>query len=165
MKPAGLLLVFFIVTVAELFAQFRPSQLHIQKNGRVKKRVEAGTAIQLQNKDGVTLSGVITYMKTDTIILNGRVVVPLTMIRKIKLPDNRSRKPVNWEELGWVTLGVGLSTAGMALSKWETWPSAAGISTVLGYSPYLIRKIKSLSFKKYRYRIGGKFGLRVWDLN
>ncbi len=165
MKPTGLLLVFFLITSPDVFSQFRPSQLHLKKNGKVKKRIEPGTVIRIQNKEKYYFGGTITFMKIDTIILDGKTAIPISTIHKIKLPNNKQRKPINWEELGWVTFGVGLSTAGMALSKWETWRSAAAISTVIGYSPYLIQKIKRLSFKKYKYRIGGKCQLRVWDLN
>jgi hypothetical protein len=158
----GLLLfnLFFI----NCFSQAPPAQLHLRKNGRVKKRIETGTPVLIGDNADNIYSGSITYMKTDTLIINDRVV-PIQTIRKFKIVHHRQRKPMNWEEFGYVTLGVFLATAGLALSRTETLPSAIAISATIGYSPYLIQRIKRISFKKYKYRIGGRFTLRVWDLH
>jgi len=104
-------------------------------------------------------------MMSDTLFLNSRDSLAIRDIRKIRIAQNKRRKAIDWKEIGWVTLGVGISTAGMALSKWETWPIAARNSAAMGYSDYAAQKILGISFKKNSYRIGGKFRLRVWGLN
>jgi hypothetical protein len=132
MKPTGWLLVIGLIVSATATAQYKPVHLHLQKNGKIKKRFELGSTLQLQDKNGDWHTGMISFMKTDTLILNGNDILALRDIRKFRILHQKIRRPISTEELAWVTLGVGLSTAGMALSKWESWSSALGISAILG---------------------------------
>jgi hypothetical protein len=163
MKQFFLLLFMYSFFSVNCFSQIRPVQLHLQKNGKVKKRFEPGTSISVIDRSGNKFSGYAIF-ETDTIVLNG-ISVPLRSVRRFIITHNKPGHPINWTELGYVTLGVVISTVGMALAKWEPWQTAALNSVVLGYSPYLFQKIKRISFKKYKYKIGGRFRLRVWDLN
>lgn len=146
-------------------AQHRPVQLHLRKKGLVKKRIMQGEPVTVRLGDGFRRSGIIARMKTDSIILHNHGPIAINDIRKYKVYREKKISQVNWKELGLITIGAGLCTLGLGLSQLETWPQAAKVSTVLGYSPLLVRKIKRMSFKKQSFRLGNKYQLRVWDLN
>jgi hypothetical protein len=158
-----LLLVFFLTSfITDCFSQL-PVQLHLKKNGRVKKRIEAGMEIRVITKDREIFSGPVIRLRTDSIWFS-HAAVGVNDIFQIKLSRTKPRMKIDAEELGYVTLGVGLTTAGLVLADWEEFPQALGIAAAIGYSPYLFRLLKSISLKKYKYRIGRRFTLRVWDI-
>lgn len=163
MKYAGWLTL-LILLFTECLSQTRPVQLHLQKNGRVKKRWERGVKLSLIDRDNKKYNGELTFMKKDTVFING-LPLATASIRKLEIIHQRKKQKINKTELAYVTLGVGLSTLGMSLAKWEKWNIALRNSVILGYSPYVVQRLKTLSFKKYRYRIGKRFSLRVWDLS
>jgi hypothetical protein len=150
------------------FAQLQPVQLHLKKNGKVKKRILAGTEVLVQTNKKAQVSGTITGIKDSTVFINGKAI-GVNTIRKFRLVYPKPNTKINWELLAYTTMGVALSTAGMALSKWEKFPRALRNSVVIGYSPFVIKagtkKLKKMLFRKDRYRIGGRFSLRVWDIN
>ena len=124
-----------------------------------------GEPVTVKLGDGLRRSGIITRMKTDSIILHNHGPIAISDIRKYKVYRDKKSSQFNWKELGLITIGAGLCTLGLGLSQLETWPQAAKVSAVLGYSPLLIGKIKRMSFRKQGFRLGSKYQLRVWDLN
>jgi hypothetical protein len=165
MLTRGRLLLLLIVISSAVTAQLRPVELHLKKNGKVKKKIEPGTKVRLEDIDGVNYAGVLTFMYNDTIVLNSDVAIPVGGIRKIKMDRPKRWKPIDPTEFAWVTFGVALTAFGLAMSKLEPVKGAIITALAIGYTPYLLRLIKSISFKKYSYRLGRKYSLRVWDLN
>jgi hypothetical protein len=158
-----LLLVFFLTLfITDCFSQL-PVQLHLKKNGRVKKRIEAGMEIRVITKNREVFAGPVIRLRRDSIGFSNAAVA-VNDILQIKLSRTKSRMKIDPEELGYVTLGVGLTTAGLILANWEEFPEALGIAAVIGYSPYLFRLLKSISLKKHKYKIGRRFTLRIWDI-
>lgn len=102
-------------------------------------------------------------MKKDSIYFS-YVTINVNDIAFIKFPRIKKRMKWDWEEFGYVTLGVGLTIAGLTLAKWQDFPQSLETASVIGYSQYVFRGIKSISFKKRRFKIGKKYTLRIWDL-
>jgi hypothetical protein len=135
----------------------------LKKNGGVKKRIEPGTVLVLTTKSNDIYKGALLQMKKDSLYFS-YVTVNINDIASIKLPRTKPKMKWSWEEFGYVTLGVGLTTAGLVLANWQEFPQALGTASVIGYSQYVFRGIKSISFKKRRFKIGKKYTLRIWDL-
>ncbi len=166
MKWLFILLACFSFT--EGIAQSQQVQLQLKKNGKIKKSFYAGTEVVVMNNLKEQVFGTITEMKDNTIFINGEAV-PVNMIRKFRLVFTRPHEKINPELLAYATLGVAVSTIGMTLSKWEKFGNAVLISSIIGYSPFVInvtaKKLKRMLFRKEQYRIGHRFDLRVWDIN
>jgi hypothetical protein len=157
-----LLLFSFVLFFINGFSQ-SPVQLHLKKNGAVKKRIEPGSVLVIQTKAGDIYKGALTGFKKDSIRLS-YVTVGLNEIASIKLPRTKAKMKVDLEQFAWVSLGVGLTTAGLVLADWKEFPGALGIAATIGYSPYVFQLLKSISLKKHRFKIGKRYTLRIWDI-
>jgi len=161
-KP--LLLAFFIFLLSTgSFSQSSFVQLHLKKNGGVKKRIELGSPVLILTKKYGVVGGSIIKLKKDSIYFN-HVTIALSDIDEVKLPRTKPRMKFNWEEFGYVSLGVGLTTTGLTLAKWQDFRGALSTACAIGYSPYLFRFVKSISLKKRKFQIGKKYSLRIWDI-
>jgi len=157
-----LLLISCLLFFTNAFAQL-PVQLHLKKNGQVKKRIEPGTILTITTMKNDIYQGALLQMKKDSIYFS-YVTINVNDIASIKLPRTKERMKIEKEEFLWVTAGVGLVTTGLILADWQDFPQALGTATVIGYSPYLFRLIKSVSLKKRRFKTGKKYTLRIWDI-
>ena len=157
-----LLVLFSVCFLINCFSQ-QPVQLHLKKNGRAKKRIELGSPVMLITKNKKLFAGPLIQLKRDSIYFSNAAVA-LKDIDRIKLPRNKNRRKFDWEEFGYVSFGVGLTTAGLVLANWSDFPGALGIASAIGYSPYLLRLLKSVSFKKRKFKIGHKYSLRIWEI-
>jgi hypothetical protein len=137
----------------------------VKKNGKIKKRIDLGEGIYLEDKSGANYGGTITYMHNDTLVLNGEASLAVKDMRKIRIDHEKKLKPIDPLEIVLILLGVGLATVGLAATGLETWGNAAIAAVAIGFTPLIFRLIKSISFKKYTYKLGGKYKLVVWDLN
>jgi hypothetical protein len=157
-----LLLVFFVLFFVNGISQ-SPVQLHLKKNGTVKKRIEPGSIFVIKTKTGDIYKGAMTGIKKDSVRLS-YVTVGLNEIASIKLPRTKEKMQIDGKQFALVSLGVGLMTAGLVLADWKEFPGALGIAATIGYSPYVFQLLKSVSLKKHRYKIGKRYTLRIWDI-
>jgi len=158
-----LLLVFsLLLSLLNCFSQ-QLIQLHLKKHARIKKRIELGTPVLIVTKKNDVYAGAIKQLKRDSIYFNNGIVA-IKDIDRIKFPRTKVRMKFDWEEFGYVSLGVGLTTAGLVLAKWKEFPDALTIACSLGYSPYLPRLLRSMSLKKRKFKMGHKYSLRIWDI-
>lgn len=157
-----LLLLSFLLVFINGFSQ-TPVQLHLKKNGKIKKRMEPGTIFVLTTKDSHIYKGALLDMEKDSLNFS-YVTLALNDIATIKFPREKEKFKIDAKQFAWVTLGVGLVTAGLVLADWKEFPSALGIAAIIGYSPYVFMSLKSISFKKHKYKIGKRYTLRIWDI-
>jgi hypothetical protein len=157
-----LLLFLFLSFVFNGISQ-SPVQLHLKKNGVVKKKIEPGFVLVIKTKTGDIYNGALTGFKKDSIRLS-YVTVGLNEITSIKFPRAKEKMRIDGNQLAWVTLGVGLTTAGLVVANWKDFPGALGIAAAIGYSPYVFQLLRSVSFKKHQYKIGKRYTLRLWDI-
>jgi hypothetical protein len=157
-----LLLFSFILFFTNGFSQ-SPVQLHLRKNGAVKKRIEPGSVFVIRTKTGDIYKGALTGFKKDSFRLS-HVTIGLNEIASIKLPRTKAKMKIDLEQFAWVTLGVGLTTAGLVLANWKEFPAALSIASGIGYSPYVLQLLRSISLKKHRFKIGKRYTLRIWDI-
>jgi len=146
-------------------AQRTEPQLLLRKNGKVIKRFYRGDDIIITTSLQQPLYGYITGIKEDSIFLNqiGFSLKEITALQKPKSPKKTMQ--ISAEQLALITLGVGLTTAGITLSEWENFGTSLAYASVLGYGPIVVNKIMTARiFKKKRYHLGKKFGLQVLDL-
>jgi hypothetical protein len=146
-------------------AQRTEPQLLLRKNGKVIKRFYRGDDIIITTALQQPLYGYITGIKADSIFLNqiGFSLKEITALQKPQAP--KQSMPISAETLALITLGVGLTTAGITLSGWEDFGTSLAYASVLGYGPIVLNKVmKARLFKKKRYRLGNKFALQVLDL-
>lgn len=92
------------------------------------------------------------------------VTIALNDIATIKFPREKEKMKIDKKQFAWVTLGVGLVTAGLVLADWKEFPAALGIAATIGYTPYVFMLLKSISFKKHKFKIGKRYTLRIWDI-
>ena len=162
MKP--LLLAFFLFIFSNnCFSQTSLVQLHLRKNGRIKKRIDLGSSILIHTRDNTIAGGAVIKLKKDSIYFN-RITVALNDIDRIRFPRTKPKMKFDLEEFGYISLGVGLVTAGLTLAKWQELPEALGTASAIGYSPYFFRFVKSFSLKKKKFKMGKKYSLRIWDI-
>ena len=157
-----LLLLSFLFVIVNGFSQ-TPVQLHLKKNGKIKKRIETGTAFVITTKSSDIYKGALLDMEKDSIYFS-YATIAINEIAVIKFPRTKEKMHIDAKQFAWVTLGVGLVTAGLVLADWKEFPSALGIASVIGYSPYVFQLLKSISFKKNRFKIGKRYTLRIWDI-
>jgi hypothetical protein len=137
--------------------------LQLLKNGRVKKRITEGSTIILTDNTGFKYVGTYRIINDSNISVSG-VIVPINSVVRFKFP-RKPPEPFDWKRFAYTTAGFILSSAGMALSKWETVPNAIMSSAVIAYAQYPIQAAKKLIFsKKRKFRIGKKRKLRVWSI-
>jgi hypothetical protein len=149
--------------LAQLCLCAQEPHLQILKNGKVKKRIPEGSTIIVTDNTGFKYIGPYRIVNDSNLSISG-TIVPINSIEDFKFP-RPPKKPFDWKTFGYITAGVILSTAGMALSKWEKFPDAVINSTVIGYSPYVIQGAKKLIFKKKRkFKMGKKRKLRIWSI-
>ena len=122
-----------------------------------------GSPILVITKKNEVYAGPIIQLRRDSVYFNNRTVA-LKDIEYIKLPRTKAKMKFNWEEFGYVSLGVGLTTTGLILAKWQEYPGALYTAAAIGYSPYFFRFVKSISLKKRKFRVGRKYSLRIWDI-
>jgi hypothetical protein len=89
--------------------------------------------------------------------------VALNSISYIKFANNK-KGTFSLKGAGWATFGVVLVTAGLIAAGWKEFPEALGIAATIGYTPYLFQLIKLISFKKYKFKIGKRYTILVWDI-
>lgn len=160
-----LLLFSFFFCVVTVTAQRTEPQLLLRKNGKVIKRFYSGDQLIITTSFHQTLVGYITAIKEDSIFLN-QIGFSLKEIVAVQKPQSPKRSmQVSAEQLALITLGVGLTTAGITLSEWENFGTSLAYASALGYGPIVLNKIMTARlFKKKRYRMGNKFALQVLDL-
>jgi len=157
-----LLLLSFLLIFINGFSQ-APVQLHLKKNGKIKKRIEPGTLFVITTKGNDIYKGALQDMEKDSIYLS-YVTIAINEIAAIKFPREKEKMKIDATQFAWVTLGVGLVTAGLVLADWKEFPSALGIAATIGYSPYVFQLLKSISLKKHKFKIGKRYTLRIWDI-
>jgi len=157
-----LLLFLFLSFLYNGFSQ-SPLQLHLKKNGAVKKRIEPGSVFVIMTKSGDLYKGTMTGLKKDSIRLS-YVTVGLNEVASIKFPRTKEKMQIDGKQFALVSLGVGLMTAGLILADWKEFPGALGIAATIGYSTYVFQLLKSISLKKHRFKIGRRYTLRIWDI-
>jgi hypothetical protein len=157
-----------LLLAASLFANSfvfsQAAHLQVLKNGKVKKRIPEGTVVKLVDYSGNVYIGPYNIIN-DSVLLISKVLVKIGDMRELKLIRKKDKKPFNWEQFGYTTLGVALSTAGMSLSKWEPLPRAALYSAILGYSPYGFAALKKIRFKKKKFHSNKRIRLRIWSID
>ena len=160
MKPILLILSLFFI-INNCFSQ-PPVQLHLKKNGYVKKRMQQGDEILVATKQNEIFKGNIFNLTMDSISFRFATVA-LKNISYIKF-QNSKKGTFSLKGAGWATLGVALVTAGLIAAGWKEFPEALGIAATIGYTPYLFQLIKTISFKKYKFKIGKRYTILVWDI-
>jgi hypothetical protein len=160
MKQLLLILSFFIIS-NNCFSQ-PPVQLHLKKNGHVKKRIQIGDEILVATKQDEIFKGNIFKLTKDSISFRFAIVA-LSSISYIKFPNNK-KGTFSLKGAGWATLGVALVTTGLVAAGWKEFPEALGIAATIGYTPYLFQLIKLISFKKYKFKMGKRYTILVWDI-
>ena len=138
--------------------------LLVKKNGRKVRTFPERTVITIQTDRSGVRQGYINIAKNDSIFIGG-VGFHQSEIKKIILRQSKKLSlKIDPKLIALITLGVGLSTAGMTLSKYETFSTALTYSATLGYSPILISTIRNkISFSRKKYKIGKKFTVQVLD--
>lgn len=138
--------------------------LLVKKNGRKIRTFPERTVITIQTDRGGIRQGYINIARNDSIFIGG-VGFHQSEIKKIILRQPKKLSfAVDAKLFALITLGVGLSTAGMTLSKYESFSTALAYSATLGYSPILISAVKNkISFSRKAYKIGRKFTVQVLD--
>lgn len=159
MKPALLVIFLFMSSLA--FTQ--EAHLQVLKNGKVRKRIPEGTIIKLTDKAGNVYIGPYGIINDSNIVI-GDVQVRINDMKQLNLLKKKQKKPFDKKRFAYTTLGVVLATAGMTLSKWETFPKALLYSSILGYSSYAIEALTKLSFKKKKFKVSKKKKLRIWTI-
>ena len=159
MKQLLFIFSFFILS-NNCFSQSRV-QLHLKKNGQVKKRIQPGDEILVATKQNEIFKGNIFNLSKDSIFFRFATVA-LTSISYIKFQNNKGT--FSLKGAGWATLGVGLITAGLVAAGWKEFPEALGIAATIGYTPYFFQLIKMISLKKYKFKIGKRYTIFVWDI-
>jgi len=158
----AVLLVVFIFLSPLAFSQ--AAHIQVLKNGKVKKRIPEGTYIKLTDRNGSLFIGPYRVISDSTLVI-GNVPVQISRMREMKLLTKKEKHEFDTKRFAYSSLGVALSTAGMALSKWEPLPRAALYSSVLGYSNYAIEPISRISFKKKKFKVTRKRKLRIWTID
>lgn len=152
-----------LLLIAPLFSLAQEVNLRIIKNGKVKKKIPNGTYLVIVDKNRDKYVGPF-YIVNDSMLSVGESFIPINSVVSIKF-QKPPKNPFNWGQFGLVTLGVGLSTAGMAGAGWETPKNAIINSTVIGYSPYIIDAAKRAIFKKKRkWKVRRNTWFRIWDM-
>jgi hypothetical protein len=160
MKQLLLILSFFIIS-NNCFSQ-PPVQLHLKKSGHIKKRIQIGNEILMATKKNEIFKGNIFNLTKDSISFRFATVA-LSSISYIKFPNNK-KGAFSLKGAGWATLGVALVTVGLVAAGWKEFPEALGIAATIGYTPYLFQLIKLISFKKYKFKMGKRYTILVWDI-
>jgi len=152
-----ILLILFLLLSQIVWAQ--RGFLYVKKQGFKKVRTfEEGAVINFKTKDGQRIYGFLALVKNDSIFVNGHWF-DTDNISSIQL---RGKSGLMSSFL-LTTAGVGLSTLGMSLAKWDTPQRAFAFSAGIGYTNLLLRNIAA--FKRKSYRIGKKFSLQTLDLH
>ena len=160
MKPLLLILSFFFIS-NNCFSQSLV-QLHLKKNGSIKKRIQIGDEILVATKQNEIFKGNIFKLNKDSISFR-TVTVAISSIDYIKFANNK-KGAFSLKGIGWASFGVGLITAGLVAAGWKEFPEALGIAATIGYTPYLFQLIKTISFRKYKFKIGKHYTILVWDI-
>lgn len=137
-------------------------QLHLKKHGRIRKRIQIGDEILAATKQGEVFKGNIFKLTRDSISFRFATVA-LNSLSYIKFPNNK-KGAFSLKGAEWATLGVALVTTGLVAAGWKEFPEALGIAATIGYSPYLFQLVKLISFKKYKFKIGKRYTILVWDI-
>lgn len=154
-----LLLIFFLFFSQALFAQ--RGLLFVKKKGYKKVATFAeGATIKFKTKDAFIVHGIIAFVKSDSLFING-YWYKTSAISKIIL---REKDGGMGTMLLLTTAGVAISTAGMTLAKWRDFPQALSNSAALGYGNFIIRSLPKF-IKRKKYNIGKKFTLQTLDLH
>lgn len=160
MKQLLLVLSFFIIS-NNCFSQ-PPVQLQLKKKGHIKKRIQIGDEILVATKQDEVFKGNIFNLTKDSISFRFATVA-LRSIAYIKFANNK-KGAFSLRGAGWATFGVALVTTGLVAAGWKEFPEALGIAASIGYTPYLLQLIKLISFKKYKFKIGKRYTILVWDI-
>ena len=160
MKPVLLILFLFFIS-NNSFSQ-PLVQLQLKKNGSIKKRIQIGDEILVATKQNEIFKGNIFKLTKDSIAF-GFATVALNSISYIKF-TNYKKGAFSFKGIGWASFGVALITTGLVAAGWKEFPEALGIAATIGYTPYLFQLIKSISFKKYKFKIGKRYTILVWDI-
>ena len=121
-----------------------------------------GDEVFIRTNRNEIFNGNIFYLRKDSIYFRYATIAANSIV-ELKLKKRR-RLHFDLAEFGWVTLGVGLTTAGLVAADWYKFPKAFQTATSIGYTPYLLRLLGLLSFKKFHYKIGKRYQLLVWDI-
>jgi hypothetical protein len=151
----------FLIISNNCFSQ-PPVQLQLKKNGHIKKRIQIGDEILVATKQNEIFKGNIFNLTKDSISFRFATVA-LNSISYIKFTHNKKRT-FSLKGAGWATFGVVLVTAGLVAAGWKEFPEALGIAATIGYTPYLFQLVKLISFKKYKFKIGKRYTVLVWDI-
>ena len=161
MKP--LLLIFSCFIFSHTCFSQSPVQLHLKKNGHLKKRIQIGDEVLVATKQKEVFKGEIIKLNKDSIYFR-HAAIAVTNVIYIKFPKQNKIAAFNWKLFGTATLGVGLITAGLVAADWKEFPAALGIAATIGYSPFLFQFIKSISLRKHKFKMGKRYTVFVWDI-
>jgi hypothetical protein len=151
----------FLIISNNCFSQ-PPVQLHLKKNGHIKKRIQIGDEILAVTKQDEIFKGNIFKLTKDSISFRFATIA-LSNISSIKFSNNK-KGSFSFKGVGWATFGVALVTTGLVAAGWKEFPEALGIAAAIGYTPYLFQLVKLISFKKYKFKIGKRYTILVWDI-
>jgi len=142
-------------------AQFSP-ELRLKKRGKVVTTYVTGDPVTVYIQD-IPYTGYITKIKNDSVYVNnmGFVLNDFTHIGKANVSQ---KQHISTQLFLLTTLGVALSTTGMYVAKWETFPRALAYSATVGYLPFVILEISNLFKGNNKIKLGGKYQLQVLDL-
>jgi hypothetical protein len=158
------LLVVFLFISSTLMAQ--KGYLYIKKNGKKVKTYTEGSFISVKLDDGRNIFGYINTVYKDSVYINN-YGMRKDQITEVLLPKKEKQKiGMSAAQIGLITMGVGLSTAGMVASGYEDFQTALIYSCVIGYGPFILQRLfSSISFKRTSYKIGKKFTIDLFDLH
>lgn len=161
---------FFLTLLSLVFSISAFSQqgfLFVKKGAKKKRIYTEGDAIHVKLTDGTERYGTITLLRNDTIFISGRPVYrpyisEVILKRKPKKPGPEAKT------LLLIGAGVGLTTAGLTLSKQARFEEALVAGLVIGYGPLLLKHFGSRLIRlipRKKFKIGKRFRLQVLDFH
>ena len=138
-----------ILLLCSFVASSQMGYLFVKKGFHKKKTYIEEDRITLELQSGIIYRGLITLLKDDTIFINGKPV-PVTAVKSVILYEGTQKNfHVSSKELLLITGGVGLTIAGITLSKQAKFKEALTAGLAIGYAPILIQYLGSrISFRR-----------------
>ena len=159
------LLFFFLLVCFNAGAQ--QNLLFIKKGGKKKRTYTEGSRIHLILADGTELQGRITKLRSDSIFIED-IPVHAPSVAEVVLHERKKKPfPADAPTVLAIGAGVGLTTAGLTLSKQTSTKKAFIAASVIGFGPLIIKHLFGrLMYTLYRkkFRMGKRFRLQVFDI-
>lgn len=160
------LLTITLLLLCAFFVQSQQAYLFIKKGGHKKKVYVEIDRITLGLKNGTIVRGLITFLKEDTLFINGKPI-PTSSVQSVILREGKNESfKIDGKTWLLISGGVVLTTLGLTASKQANFKQALTAGAVIGIAPILIYYLKSkISFKRKKFIIGKRFRLQVLDLH